>query len=79
MVNEFFSESPKFCDMTSEVVDEEGLIRFYRCTREPGHSGAWHVGWEFGPNLDLSENAIAARKAQMWPVGSQPQSAQDNR
>lgn len=59
---------PKLCDVTGELVDEEGVLRFFRCSREPGHSGAWHTGWEFGPNMDMSLDAIRNRKQHVWPV-----------
>ena len=70
-----FGEAPKSCDATGEVIDEEGEVRFYRCVREPGHSGGWHTGWEFGPKLDLSPQAIENRKMQIWPVGPARQQA----
>lgn len=57
-----------FCDNTGELIDEEGTIRFYRCNREPSHGGSWHTGYEFGPNLDLSLEAGASRKPQLWPT-----------
>ena len=61
-----FVSAPRFCDVTGEVVDENGAIRFYRCTREPNHSGAWHVGIEFGPNYIPADDGQV--HTQMFPV-----------
>ena len=63
-----FDNQPQFCDITGEVIDGEGLVRFYRCTREPGHSGAWHVGVQFGPNYVPERDGKV--HTQRWPVGS---------